>query len=253
MTEELSWLKDIYISHRGYHSADKAPENSMAAFSRALEEGFGIELDIHLTKDQQVVVFHDDNLERMTGCSKKVMDCTWEELRGLTLLSTEERIPLLKEVLALIEGRVPLLIEIKNRGEVGRLEEKTDEILRGYKGKFAIQSFNPYSVGWFKEHSPGIIRGQLSGLFKEENLAIYKKFLLKNLLMNHVSEPHFINYDIDYLSRLAVRRHRKKGGILLGYTARDPEAYKQALQKTINVVFEGFNPKELTKDDSGKE
>ncbi|NBG87129.1 glycerophosphodiester phosphodiesterase family protein [Isachenkonia alkalipeptolytica] len=253
MTEELSWLKDTYITHRGYHSPEKAPENSMAAFTRAVEEGFGIELDIHLTKDQQVVVFHDDDLERMTGYTKKITDCTWGEIRSLTLLNTQEKIPLLKEVLYLIDGRVPLLIEIKNRGKVGKLEEKTDELLRGYKGEFAIQSFNPYSVGWFKEHSPEIIRGQLSGVFKEENLPMYKKFLLKNLLMNHVSKPHFINYDIDYLSKIPVRIHRKKGSILLGYTAKDPQAYQQALEKTINVVFEGFNPKELTKDDSGTE
>ena len=98
MTEELSWLKDTYITHRGYHSPEKAPENSMAAFTRAVEEGFGIELDIHLTKDQQVVVFHDDDLERMTGYTKKITDCTWGEIRSLTLLNTQEKIPLLKEV-----------------------------------------------------------------------------------------------------------------------------------------------------------
>lgn len=247
MTEELSWLKDTYITHRGYHFPGKAPENSMAAFIRALEEGFGIELDIHLTKDQRVVVFHDDDLYRMTGYAKKIGDCTWEEIRDLSLLNSNEKIPLLKEVLSLVEGKVPLLIEIKNRGKVGDLEEKTNELLREYKGKFAVQSFNPYSVAWFKKYSPETIRGQLSGMFKEEDLAIYKKFLLRNLLMNHVSKPHFINYDIDYLSKLPVRIQRKKGGLLLGYTAKDPEAYEKALKKTVNVVFEGFNPKEEMK------
>ncbi len=251
--KDLKWLQESYITHRGYHCPKKAPENSMGAFVRALEEGFAIELDIHLTKDQRVVVFHDDDLERMTGYAKKITQCTWDEIRSLTLLGTQEKIPLLKEVLRLIDGKVPLLIEIKNRGKVGKLEKKTDDLLRHYDGVFAIQSFNPYSVGWFKEKSPKIIRGQLSGMFKNEKLPFYKKFLLKNLLMNHVSKPHFINYDIKYLSKFPVRIHRVKGSIILGYTATNPGAYRRALEDTVNVVFEGFNPKELSMSKSVKE
>ncbi len=243
--EELKWLQDYYITHRGYHCPEKAPENSIKAFTRAVEKGFAIELDIHLTKDQRVVVFHDDDLERMTGYSKKTTQCTWDEMRALTLLGTQEKIPLFKDVLKLIDGRVPLLIEIKNRGKVGALEKKADELLRNYNGAFAIQSFNPYSVAWFKEHSPKITRGQLSGMFVNENLPFYKKFLLKNLLLNHVSKPHFINYDIEYLSRLPGRIQNNKAHILLGYTATNPEAYARAMEKCINVIFEGFNPKGL--------
>lgn len=245
ITDKLSWLKNSYITHRGYHCPKSAPENSMKAFTRALKEGFAIELDIHLTKDQEVVVFHDDSLERMTGYVKNINLCTWEEIKALTLLDTQEKIPLLQEVLSFIDGRVPLLIEIKNRGPVGDLESKTDELLKDYQGDFAIQSFNPYSVGWFKEHSPKIPRGQLSGMFKKEHLAYYKKFLLRNLMLNHVSKPHFINYDIEYLSHIPKRFQNKKRNILLGYTATNPTAYKKALEKTVNVVFEGFNPKEV--------
>ncbi len=247
MKKETQWLKNTYIAHRGYHRPEGAPENSMAAFTRAMEEGFAIELDIHLLMDQQVVVFHDDDLKRMTGYPKKIFDCTWDEIRSLKLLNTEETIPLFKDVLELIDGKVPLLIEIKNRGKVGNLEKKINELLRKYKGAFGIQSFNPYSVGWFKDHSPKILRGQLSGNFDNENLAFYKKFLLKRLLLNHVSKPHFINYDIEYLSNIPARIRNKKENILLGYTATNHEAYVRAMDQCINVVFEGFNPKEIKK------
>lgn len=243
--KEMEWLKNTYIAHRGYHSTEGAPENSMEAFSRAIEEGFAIELDIHFLKNQQVVVFHDDDLERMTGYNKKIKDCTWDEIRSLKLLNSEETIPLFKDVLELVDGKVPLLIEIKNREKVGKFEQKINELLRGYEGAFAIQSFNPYSVGWFKENAPKFLRGQLSGNFDNENLAFYKKYLLRRLLLNHVSQPHFINYDIEYLSQVPARIKNKKGIILLGYTATNPEAYSKALNQCINVIFEGFNPKEL--------
>ena len=244
ITEKTNWLKDCYIAHRGYHNSKDAPENSMAAFANALKKGFAIELDIHLTKDQQVVVFHDWDLKRMTGSSGKIADCTWDEIRTLTLLDTKEKIPLLRELLEYVDGRVPLLIEIKNRRRVGRLERKTDQLLRQYKGQFAVQSFNPYSIGWFKDHSPKVLRGQISGAFKTPELSLYKKFLLNHLLLNYVSRPHFINYDINYLSRLPKKIQKKKG-IILGHTARNPEDYTSAMEKITNVVFEGFNPKEL--------
>ncbi len=246
MKKETQWLKNTYISHRGYHSMEGAPENSMEAFTRAMEEGFAIELDIHFSKDHQVLVFHDDDLERMTGYSKKIIDCTWDEIRSLKLLNTKETIPLFKDVLELVNGKVPLLIEIKNRGKVGKLEKKINELIKGYKGDFAIQSFNPYSVGWFKDHAPKILRGQLSGNFDNENLAFYKKYLLKKLLLNHVSKPHFINYDIEYLSNIPARIRNNKENILLGYTATNPKSYVRAMDHCINVVFEGFNPKEIS-------
>ncbi len=242
MKEEMKWLTNTPIAHRGYHCPKEAPENSMAAFKRAIQEGFAIELDIHLLKDQQVVVFHDDNLNRMTGFSKKIIDCTWDEIRHLKLLDTEETIPLFKDVLELIAGKVPIMIEIKNRRRVGKLEKETHALLMGYKGAFSIQSFNPYSVGWFKENAPNIIRGQLSGNFNNENLALYKKFLLKNLFLNYVSKPHYINYEIDYLSSLPVKIQQKKDRMILGYTAKNHEEYQTAMDKSDNVVFEGFNP-----------
>jgi len=243
--KEMQWLKNTYIAHRGYHCPKEAPENSMAAFKRAMEEGFAIELDLHLLKDHRVVVFHDDQLKRMTGYDKNIIDCTWDEIQGLQLLDTEEKIPLFKEVLELVDGKVPLLIEIKNRRKVGTLEKKIGELLKEYEGAFAIQSFNPYSVGWFKEHAPTILRGQLSGNFDNEDLAFYKKFLLKKLLLNHVSKPDFINYDIEYLSQIPARIKNKKRNILLGYTAINPEDFLKGMEHCINVVFEGFNPKEI--------
>lgn len=244
MREDGKWLVDKYIAHRGYHSS-QAAENSIAAFLKAIEEGFAIELDVHLLKDQELAVFHDDCLERMTGYKRKITECTLSDIRPLRLLNTKERIPLLGEVLETIEGKVPLMIEIKNKGNVGKLEEGVYKLLKDYEGAFVIQSFNPYSMAWFRKNAPGIIRGQLSGSYKEEEMTFYKKFILKNLLLNKISDPYFVNYEIDYLTNMPVKIKRKKGDLILGWTARNQEEYLKAMENCDNVVFEGFNPKTI--------
>lgn len=216
-------------------------ENSLEAFEIACAKGYAIELDIHIIADNHIVVFHDNNLHRMTGYDKRIEECTREELNGLRLGNTDQGIPNFDEVLARINGQVPLMIELKNKGQVGRLEKETYRRLKEYPGEYVIQSFNPFSVGWFAENAPEVIRGQLSGSYKDEDLSFIKKFILKNLLLNRVSKPDFINYEIEYLDNWMLQKMKKRIPVF-GWTAKDAKMYKKALEKCVNVVFEGFDP-----------
>ena len=176
-------LKGLYIAHRGLHNIDNSiPENSMLAFKKAIEGGFAIENDIHLTKDGEVVVFHDDTLTRVCGVEGKVEDKTLAELKELNLLGTNEKIPTLRECLELVGGRVPLLIEFKVvGGNAKALSEKANEILKDYEGLYFVQSFYPNVLSWYKKNRPDICRGQLSTAFKGEEF--YKNgadFVIRN-------------------------------------------------------------------------
>ncbi len=235
------WLVQQPIAHRGFHDPDAGvPENSLLAARRAIERGYAIELDVMATADNEVVVFHDYNLKRMTGLDKKVKDLTWEEIKDLKLLETDQGIPLFSDFLAEVRGRVPLLIEVKNEGSVGRQEQAIIDVLQGYAGDFAIQSFNPFVMQYFRKNAPGFIRGQLSSNFQGDSLAWWKKFLLKNLLLNAISQPEFVAYDFGKLPKWFARRLRRKGYYLLTWTVRSREEYEEAIKTFDNVIFEGF-------------
>ncbi|NLO87433.1 MAG: glycerophosphodiester phosphodiesterase [Firmicutes bacterium] len=238
---EGKWLVQRPIAHRGFHDIEAGvPENSLLAARRAMERGYAIELDVLNTADNQVVVFHDYNLKRMTGVDAKVKDVTWQQIQQLKLLGTDESIPSLAQFLELVAGRVPLLIEVKNEGAVGPLEQAIIDALRGYPGDFAIQSFNPFVMQYFRKHAPEFVRGQLSSNFKGESLAWWKKFLLRNLLLNAISQPEVVAYDFGKLPKWFARRLRKKGYYLLTWTVRSREEYAEAMKTFDNVIFEGF-------------
>lgn len=238
-TGRTAWLKRLPIAHRGLHYS-LAPENSLAAFQRAVEAGYGIELDVQLSADGHVVVFHDYNLKRMTGLDREVKDLNLSQLKELKLAGSDQGIPLLKDVLTLVRGQVPLLIEIKNEGKVGRLEQAVIEDLRGYTGEFAVQSFNPFVLRYIREHAPGIVRGQLSGTFKGEDLAFFKIFLLKYLLLNFLSRPAFVSYATGALPEWFAHRLRRKGLCLLAWVVREDDEYAQVKKVFDNVIFEDF-------------
>ena len=234
-----TWLSNYAFAHRGLHGKE-APENSMRAFALAAEAGYGIELDIHLSRDGIPVVIHDDDLKRMTGMDGAVSDLDARALASLSLAGSDEHIPVFEEVLRMVNGRVPLLVEIKNRGQAGELEEKAWERLRDYKGLFAVQSFSPYSVGWFRTHAPGVIRGQLSSGFEDmkDSLPAYQRFGLKHLLTNILARPNFISYEIDSLPMSVVARLRKRGITILGWTVRSEEQQQRGERYCDTVIFE---------------
>lgn len=238
MDIKKSWLFSRPIAHRGLHGID-APENSLAAFGKAIEAGFPIEIDVRPIDDGTVVVFHDDKLTRMTDLNGYVCNMTKSDLEKVRLRNSDEHIPTFKEVLEFVDGRTPLLIEIKNDSTVGQLERDTLELLSSYKGEYAVQSFNPYSMEFFKKNAPQIPRGQLSCFFDKKDLGFFKRFVLKRLKMNKVSSPDFISYNHANLPNKYVTKTKLP---TLAWTVRSNAEMEKCLPYCDNIIFENFIP-----------
>lgn len=238
MDIKKSWLFSRPIAHRGLHGID-APENSLAAFGKAIEAGFPIEIDVRPIDDGTVVVFHDDKLTRMTDLDGYVCNMTRSDLEKIRLRNSDERIPTFKEVLEFVDGRTPLLIEIKNDSTVGQLERDTLELLSSYKGEYAVQSFTPYSMEFFKKNAPQIPRGQLSCFFDKKDLGFFKRFVLKRLKMNKVSSPDFISYNHANLPNKYVTKTKLP---TLAWTVRSNAEMEKCLPYCDNIIFENFIP-----------
>lgn len=242
--KDIKWIKNSLIAHRGLHSADKKiPENSMKAIKLAMDNDYGIEIDVNVLKDGTVVVFHDPNLLRLTGIDKRLGDLNYEELKDLRILNTEEKIPTLHEVLKVVNGQVPLLIELKPLGNNKLLCEKFVETINGYTGEFAIHSFSPYVVYWFKKNHPDIIRGQITEFFKDDKkMKKIIKFLMKTMALNIFTKPDFINYGIKDLPNKYCDRLYKKGMCIISYASQTQEQFDMVKQHYDNSVFEFFIP-----------
>jgi glycerophosphoryl diester phosphodiesterase len=240
---EPDWLVDWLFSHRGYHSGSSdCPENSLKAFERAVQGGFAIELDVHLLTDGGIAVFHDLNTVRMTGIDRSIGACTTEDVKMMRLLGSDQNIPLLEDVLDLVNGKVPLLIELKNMCGAGVLEWAVSETLHRYRGRCAVQSFNPKSLHWFKVHNPVTIRGQLSGRLDDVDVAPHRRFLVRKLLTNPYARPHFVGYDVSCLPNRRTSRLRERGLPILGWTVRSAAECERVKAHCDSIIFEGFDP-----------
>lgn len=234
-------FKNRNFAHRGLHKRDKSiPENSIAAFERAARYGYGMELDVQLSKDGEVVVFHDDTLDRVCGVHARVDEKTFAELRGLSLCGTKETIPLFSEVLKTIRGRGALIVELKNGKHNRELCEKTYALLRRYSGDYCIESFNPFIVRWFKLNAPEVMRGQLAtppADYKGE-VSPLSGFLLGNVLLNFLGRPQFIAYKIAK-KPFTVKLSEFLGAMKICWTSHEwmNEKGKDA------VIFEYYKPK----------
>ena len=232
-------------AHRGLFDNKKIPENSMAAFRNAVERGFGIELDVQLTRDGHVVVFHDYTLDRVCGQDGKVAELTLEELRRCRLLGTEQGIPTLGEVLELVEGRVPLLVEIKGESANDALCLATAQLLDDYDGPFLVESFNPLLLRWFKTHRPEVARGQLvTNLMKtRKDGSKLVNFLLTGLLLNFLSRPDFIACDVKHMGGpsfyICVKLFRAKQ---VYWTVKSRDDFDAIREAEAWSIFEGFIP-----------
>lgn len=235
------WIRTCPVAHRGLHDA-RRPENSLLACAVGAEAGYALELDLHALADDTVVVFHDDGLERMTGVRRPLVSCTREEIAGVRLLGTAESIPTLPEVLALVAGRVPLLLELKGTQPVGLLERAMWKVLAGYAGAFAVQSFDPRSLMWWRAHAPGVLRGQLASGFRRADLPWYQKAVLRRLAMHPWARPHFIGYELASLPYWAPELARRAGLPVLAWTVRSRQQYTRALKFADNVIFEHIRP-----------
>lgn len=242
MRRSMDRWRHTRFAHRGYHNISRGiPENSMTAFRAAMDRGYGIELDVHLTKDAQVVVFHDDTLNRICGCSGTIEEMTFQELSACRLSGTSQQIPLFTDVLALVDGQVPLLIELKLPSHAAGLCEKVYEILKDYSGEYLIQSFNTFGLLWFRKHAPEVLRGQLASRLTKDNLkeAWISRFAVEYLLSNIMGRPDFISYKLADLPNISVSILKSVFHIPTAvWTLRTREALKEGVAGYDIQIFE---------------
>ncbi len=232
-------------AHRGLHDENLGvPENSLAAFSRAVENGYGMELDVQRTSDGQVVVFHDDTLSRMCGAPQRVGELTYEALKAYPL-PDGSAIPLLSEVLQLVAGRTPIIVEIKYHGGAAENARAAFGVLREYDGPCAVESFHPAAVRYFKQEAPDVMRGQLAsgGKWNKKETNGLAHFALKHLLVNAIGRPHFVAYSCpdDHTLGMWLMKHWYKPP-LAAWTIRDAETLHLAERAYDFPIFEGFRP-----------
>lgn len=233
-----SWLFSKPIAHRGLHN-EEFPENTLLAFNNAIKHGYPIELDVRTIDDGTLVVFHDDKLCRMTGEDGYISNIVKTDLNTMHIAKTAETIPTFEDVLELVNGQVPILIETKNTNKVGELEKRLNDVLKAYTGEFALQSFNPYSMEYFKIHSPDFLRGQLSCVFPKSELTFIKRYMLSHLKMNKVSDPNFISYNhTDLPSKYVTKTNLP----ILTWTIRSNSEYNTVKPYCNNIIFEKFIP-----------
>lgn len=236
----FAWLPRWKYAHRGLFSRDQSlPENSMAAFDSAIRAGFGFELDVAMSADHRLVVFHDDSPLRMCGVEGKIWAMTREEIDSLRLAGTSERVPAFADLLARVRGQVPLVVEIKSSPLRLDLCEAVAFALDSYAGPFCVESFDPIIVAWFRKHRPAMLRGQLACRGdKADSGRRFGWFLLRNLLTNVLARPHFIAYQVNEANHPAFRLCRRLGAMTVAWTVRNEEEYATAAQWFDAMIFE---------------
>ncbi|MBQ8081267.1 MAG: glycerophosphodiester phosphodiesterase [Clostridia bacterium] len=243
---DLGPLEGFDYAHRGLWD-DERPENSLPAFRAAVAQGFGIETDVHITADDQLIVFHDDSLKRMCGVDRKIADCTLEELRRLSLKDTKETIPTFDEFLTAVGGAVPLIVEIKTDQRIALLCEKVNERLEAYDGPYCVESFDPRAVRWYRKHRPDVIRGQLTfGLVSPSKTP---KTLLTRLLasqiQNVLGRPDFIAAEAITDHSLPMRLLRMFPAHWAAWTVRSQAQMDQLRGRYELQIFEKFVPRQV--------
>ncbi len=234
----VAWLGQWRYAHRGLHGAG-IPENSASAFASAIERGMGIECDIQRSADGQAMVFHDDELARLTAETGPVAQHNASVLGKIVLAGSDDTIPTLRQLLDRVAGQVPILIEIKSSRNAGRrvgaICLAVRRALEGYRGFHAIMSFDPRVVSWFAEHSPLTLRGLV---VSEEDDKALPGMIRRRLWLWH-ARPHFLAYDVrDLPSRFAAAQ-RKRGLPLLTWTVRSPDLAERAAEHADAPIAEG--------------
>lgn len=240
--EKQLWLAPT--AHRGLHG-EKAPENSLPAFQEAIDKGYAIETDVHMTKDKRLVLFHDDCLFRMTGDRRRVFECTYEEISALRLSGTEEKIPLLEELLRLDGGRAPILLEIKNEPKESTREflSEISAAFSKYPGVYAVQSFQPMYVRGYKKLCPNVSCGLLT--LSDPNPKIFlppfaklKRHIVANMSLNFFVKPDFLSFEF----HSPTKKVKKFKGKKFCWTVRSEEDEKRGRSFADNIIFENYLP-----------
>lgn len=240
--DRTAMMEHRFYAHRGlFDNESEAPENSLAAFQKAVDAGYGMELDVQLTKDDRLVVFHDATLKRMCGVDGNVWDYTLEELQNFRLKNSTEIIPAFEDVLKLVNGRTPIIVEYKMDRPLTKVCALGNELLENYQGDYCIESFHPFALMWYRKHRPEVLRGQLSGnLAKETKNPKLKKVytLVTYLLTNVLTRPDFIAYDQRYENNISRKVCRWLGALSVTYTVKSEKRYEEIKNKFDLFIFD---------------
>lgn len=233
----MKLFKNRFIAHRGLHKNKIIPENSMLAFKAAIEKNYAIEFDINITKDNQIVVFHDDDLNRLCNKKENIEDVSYDFLKDLNLYESNEKIPLLKELLDEVAGKIPLIIEIKKHKNIGLLENILLEMLKEYKGEYFICSFEKDILLWLEKNKPKEIRGLIFGSLpikfkKYEKIAFLYKYFK--------SKADFISLEDKLIDSSIYDFCKKKELDILVWTIKDKKSFQNIDKKVSAVIFENF-------------
>ncbi len=233
----MKLFKNRFIAHRGLHKNKMIPENSMLAFKAAIEKNYAIEFDINITKDNQIVVFHDDDLNRLCNKKENIEDVSYDFLKDLNLYESNEKIPLLKELLDEVAGKIPLIIEIKKHKNIGLLENILLEMLKEYKGEYFICSFEKDILLWLEKNKPKEIRGLIF-----ESLPIkFKKYEKIAFLYKYFkSKADFISLEDKLIDSSIYDFCKKKKLDILVWTIKDKKSFQNIDKKVSAVIFENF-------------
>ena len=237
-------LHKAMYAHRGYHNKEGfVYENTLEAFELAVQKGFGIEFDINLSKDKQPVIMHDDSLKRMCGVDVKISESLYDDIKDININDSDSTIPHLSNVLSVVDGKVPLLIELKTVGDnYCELCEAVFELLDGYNGDFSIESFDPRVLVWLKKHRPSVTRGQLSCFISTKSTHGKRAILLRNLMMNFMAKPHFVAYRFKDRSNFSFKLNKLFGAQIYYWTIKNKNDAKKAISENGAIIFEAFDP-----------
>ena len=243
--EQRAPFSGLMAAHRGLYEKDQSvPENSLEAFSRAANAGYGVELDVQLSKDGQVVVFHDDTVDRMTDRKGRVDSFTLSELQAMPLKGTGHRVPLFTDVMAVLDGVSPTIVELKSTKNYPELCEKTLAILRTLKGPYCVESFDPHIVRWFKKNAPDILRGQLTESFsnwRKSGATLWQAFLMHTLCFNFLTRPQFIAFGRGHRP-LCWFLGRASGAMTVYWTERPDSDHAWLAKRYDCRIFEHYRP-----------
>lgn len=234
--KNLNFIKNSVIAHRGIFDNKVTIENTIKAFKKAINKNMTIELDVHLTKDNKIVVYHDDNLSRLTNSNKNIKDLTYDEIKNIKFKETDDKIPTLNEVLDIIDGKVPVIIELKYDTKNHKLEKELVKILDNYKGEFAVQSFDYSIINWFKKNRENYIRGLLV-TNKKDNLF---KYLNNKLIFLNLCKPDFLSVNKKNLGNKKIEEYNKNHPVI-AYTIKNKKDYNKYKNEFDNLICENMN------------
>lgn len=216
------------IAHRGIHN-EFVPENSIESFKIASNQQYSIELDIHMLKDNQIIVFHDNNLKRMTKIDKEIKNCTYEELKKIKLLNSNETIPLFNDVLKTVNGKVPILIEIKIDKKIIKFLKKTFKLLKKYDGVYYFQTFNFRTIIIFKLFRKNQKIGLLVSSNQNKMYYVFVKFFIK------IFKPDFLSYPLKRKNDKILKKYKNP---IIMWTIRNEKDYHKAEKYAKKIIFE---------------